>query len=268
MDPETLRLLRHLQTTYNHLDSQLRTRIREFLTRSWLGLENYRDADIDRFVRQILPVVLSGEQSVSQLTNAYLAQTLTVGTGVAVRPVALAPASVSGAGLRGVDPEEVYRRPAVALYTALSHGRTMTEAVREGLVRLQDIAVTDLQLAKTHTVRQQPRVRYFRRTLTGNEDCALCAIASTNRYTRGDLMPIHPRCDCGVMPVFFDNEPAEPVGRQVMDTVQRSATQITGDAAPVSDLASVSDLVTVRTHGEYGPTLVWRDQHFDGPSSI
>uniref|UniRef100_UPI001D0D1143 hypothetical protein n=1 Tax=Klebsiella pneumoniae TaxID=573 RepID=UPI001D0D1143 len=60
---------------------------------------------------------------------------------------------------------------------------------------------TDLQLAKTHQARSsfnRSGVQFYRRVLTGNENCALCVIASTMRYRKNSLMPIHPGCDCDI----------------------------------------------------------------------
>lgn len=242
MNPETLRRLGRLQTTYDRMNGQVRDRIKSFLVQSWGALRNYRDADIDRFVQRVIPVVISGERAVLQLTNVYLAQTLSAGTGTTVRSPVVEPESVTGYATRGVEPAEVYRRPAVALYTALSIGHSMTEAVTIGRERLLDLAMTDLQLARTRTVARHPEVRQFRRVLSGAEDCDLCRIAAQQIYYRGDLMPIHPGCDCGVMPVFAGERAPEP--------------------------APDADRVVTHEHGEYGPTLAWADQHFTGPTSI
>ena len=202
-----------------------------------MSLGGYRDSNIEAFVAAVVPVILSGERTVAQLTGAYLAQveSVVLGSPVAVERT---PTPV-GAALRGVDPADVYRRPAVTLYTALSRGFSYQDAVKQGLKRAVDLSMTDLQLAKTHTVARSSRVQRFKRTLSGLENCSLCALASQHTYNRGDLLPIHSHCDCGVMPLF-GSEPEEtyPAG------------------------------VEVRTHGELGPVLIVEGQHFTGPADF
>lgn len=220
------------------MTEQARSRVRQFITARWLSLGGYRDRDIDRFVSAVVPVVLSGERTVAQLTNAYLAQVESLVLGESVAPEGRT--AVVGAGLRGVDPAVVYRRPAVALYTALAAGVPFADAVQQGLKRAVDIAMTDLQLAKTHAVAGSTRVQRFKRTLSGLENCSLCALASQHTYYRGDLLPIHSGCDCGVQPLFGD-EPSD-------------------DSYPAG--------VEVRTHGELGPVLIVEGHNFTGPGDF
>jgi len=199
-----------------------------------LGLRTYRDADIDRFVAAFVPTILAGERTVAQLTGAYLAQVESLARGVPVAPERLT--APTGDALRGVAAAVVYRRPAVALYTALSKGVPFPDAVQQGLTRLVDIAMTDLQLAKTHTVANSQRVQRFKRVLSGLENCSLCSLASQHTYYRGDLLPIHNKCDCGVQPLFSDEPDDEtyPAG------------------------------VTVQQHGEIGPVLTVEGHRFTG----
>ena len=105
----------------------------------------------------------------------------------------------------------------------LSQGKNLQSSLEAGSRRLTTITQTDMQLAKTHTGREargnnQNIVGYVR-VLTGRENCALCFIASTQRYRRGDLLPIHPACDCTEAPLYGDTDPG-----QVIDEVLLEAT--------------------------------------------
>lgn len=186
-----------------------------------------------------MPLVTAGEWTIAQLTSAYLARVVGLANGERVTAEPVSRDEVTGEGLRGVDPREVYRRPAVTLYTALAAGVPFREAVNRGLTRALDIAQIDMQLARTHTVAKSTRISSYRRTLSGLENCELCATASTHRYYRGDLMPIHGRCDCGVMPVFAGDPEPEPLSG-----------------------------VEIHNHGELGPVLTVPGQHFTGPDDI
>lgn len=239
MDRQTAAQVVAAQRSYDRLTAETRTRTLTQLRQAWLSLGQYRDADIERWLDRVVPLVTAGEWTIAQLTAAYLARVAGLVEGSRVSAETPDRAYVTGVGVRGVDPREVYRRPAVTLYSSLAAGLSFRESVRRGLTRASDIAQIDLQLARTHTVAKSTRVSSYRRTLSGLENCELCSIASTHRYYRGDLMPIHGRCDCGVMPVF-NNEPApEPV-----------------------------DGVEVREHGELGPVLVVPGQHFTGPDDL
>lgn len=240
-----------------------------FAARLWGSLGSWRDTDIDRFVELVVPRVRAGEIQVAQLTDAYLAAVLESS------PVGL----VDMGGLRGgVSPDEVYRRPAVTLYDSLSRGVPFEEAQRQATRRLTNLVATDLQLAMTHQARaamsEAGGPRMFQRTLTGSENCALCAIASTQRYWVEDLLPIHPGCDCGVAPWFgpdrwvIREDELEEVHRLVEESFgfsDRSARWLPGAEG---DRSAYLDLTVVRQHGEYGPTLTWKADKFTGPTDF
>ena len=247
---------------------QIRDRLVGFATSLWGGMGSWRDSDIDRFVEQIVPRVRAGEVAVARLTDAYLAS-MTETSGVGVADLS--------AIRNGVSDEEVYRRPAKTLYTELAAGKTFPEAQKIATDRLVGLVRTDLQLSMTHQAQSnlgRGGMRMFQRTLSGAENCALCAIASTQRYWVEDLLPIHPGCDCGVAPWFGSD--TWVINRQGLEQVHdlvaeqfgdsdRGARILPGGDNPRSDYL---DLIVVRQHGEYGPTLTWKADKFTGPNSI
>lgn len=218
-----------------------RARTVQQLRRTWFSLGQYRDADVQRWIGRAVPLVTAGEWTIAQLTAAFFAQVAGIAEGARSPAERVDRSEVTGAGLRGVDPEVVYRRPAVSLYTALAGGAAFGQAVQVGWRRAESIANIDLQLARTRTVAGFQRITSYRRTLSGLENCDLCSSASTRTYYRGDLMPIHGNCDCGVIPVFssedVDSDDGEP-GYEV------------------------------RNHGEIGPVLVHPGQAFTGPDDF
>lgn len=180
---------------YNDAVHIVRSRVEAYAKFAWRSSGSWRDADVDRLVALIVPKVQAGQVKTAQLTAAYLAALQTARTGAVVAPVSVVADLVTSA--RGVPAEAVYRRPAATMYNALSKGATVSAAIDMGIKRLGSLVSTDHQLAKTTQARQSMSgsgFEFMRRTLTGRENCALCVIASTQRYRVQDLQPIHPGC--------------------------------------------------------------------------
>lgn len=267
-----------LDTQYAAVSTALRERLLAFVTQAFHARGDYRDVDVAAFLEQVLPTVLGAQAQMGALTDAYLAQTLAGMLGGAAAPVGVTVPEQ----LRGVPPEEVYARPYRTVWTALGDGKPLTQAVAEGTARLTSITSTDLQLARTTAAQQvgqaTPGFSYYRRVLRGSYDCALCTIASTQRYSKAKLMPIHPGCDCGIRPI-----PPGQAGEQVIDpqlleaahdaigaageTVDR-AGNVLGRRANGSLIRDYQDLIITHEHGEIGPLLAVRRQAFTGPGSI
>lgn len=264
--PEVRRVILSHQTAVR----DVRRRVERFASQSWAGLDSYRDADIDRLVDRIVPVVVGAEQRVAALTDTYLAA-LATASGFRQRPGGVPMREVTGAAVRGVDPDEVYRRPGVTVWTALSQGKPLTTAADEGLNRLLDLVRTDLQLTKTKTAQwrgsRDDSVVGYRRVLTGAENCALCTIASTQRYHKGDLLPIHPGCDCDIAEIRGDVDPGQVIDPERLEQLHQDANDQLGQSDRGGRAPDYRNIM-VRDHGEYGPTLTWRRNNFTGPGDI
>lgn len=279
VDSLTLRLVRYIDV--NQAQQQaIRTRLDAAVRISWLGLGSWRDADVERWANRVIPIAHGAQTRTAALQAAYHAAVASAALGETVAPVPVAPGDVTTTALRGVDTSDVYRRPAVATWTALSDGKPLASAVDVGLRRALSIVSTDQQLAKTRTshrvLSSSDRVVGYSRVLTGSESCGLCAVASTQRYHRGDLMPIHPGCDCGIAEIYGDRDPGQVINQERLDATHESILDTFGssDAGARSiDPRNVNptqyrDLLIVHEHGEIGPVLGVRGQHFDGPTSI
>lgn len=234
---------------YHTQAARIRAAVSAQVVGYWSTLGNYRDSDVDRFVRVVVPKIQAGQIATARATASFL------GGKVLPRDQIIASRKVSQA----VE----YRRPAVSLYTALSNGLAFTDAVTSGTQRLESLISTDMQLALV--VQSQASLRSvgatrFRRVLTGSENCPLCQIASTNIYSTNDLLPIHDKCDCTVEPIFDDYTPPQ---LSASDLALSSIRE-----TEVQDGASPESLIAVRDHGEIGPVLAWASDQFTGPDEI
>lgn len=251
--------LNRLTEAYDGQVHAIRQQITAFGQAYWDSLPHYRASAVEDMIQAISPRVTAGQLRIADLTRAYLAQCAReLGWKVVLPPID----QDEIRGARGVDPRVVYRRPAVDVYTALAAGKPLPQAAAEGRLRLTQLIGGDMQLAKVHASRQSMRGypeegRFYRRVLTGRENCALCVVASTQRYYRDDLMPIHPGCDCGVQPL----PPGLAVNQVIDEDLLEQVHQITADRLGVSDRGGRTPdyrkLLTVSEHGEYGPTLSW-----------
>lgn len=251
--------LNRLTEAYDSQVHAIRQQITAFGQAYWDSLPHYRASAVEDMIEAITPRVTAGQLRIADLTRAYLAQCARELGWKVVLP-AIDQDEIRGA--RGVDPRVVYRRPAVDVYTALAAGKPLPQAAAEGRLRLTQLIGGDMQLAKVHASRQSMRGypeegQFYRRVLTGRENCALCVVASTQRYYRGDLLPIHPGCDCGVQPL----PPGLAVNQVIDEDLLEQVHQITADRLGVSDRGGRTPdyrkLLTVSEHGEYGPTLSW-----------
>lgn len=240
--------------TYRDIQRQLRRRSAAAVATAWTRLGSYNEADVERFVEQIRPVVQGARQASARATEAYLTSYTDGG------PVGLPAPQIRN----GISVDDVYRRPFVDVWTNLAAGRRWEDAVRSGQIRAVGAVNTDIQLASTHTsqmwIETQPAVTGFRRVLGPGDNCGLCIAASSQRYRRQDLMPIHSNCGCSVSPLFDGQRP----DRDAYDEVLRLAEPVADrQGRSVTDRRVLSRVrpgrdrpdVQVREHGELGPTL-------------
>ncbi|MCS5487381.1 hypothetical protein NY588_09605 [Curtobacterium flaccumfaciens pv. beticola] len=273
--------LDQLTAAHQATAAQIRDRTLAVTAARWDASPAYRDADIDRLIAQILPQVQAGQLATATLTNAY------IGQAARIAGMELVPATVNRdaiLGYRGVNSYDVYRRGAVTLYTALSNGSPFSLAVSYGLDRMLDIVATELQQAKNRQAQralEQSGFYGYRRVLSGLENCALCAIASTQRYSKSELMPIHPGCDCGVQPVREADGPATILDPYLLERTHSLIDQKLGGtdrgardlgldkrSSAGKPLSDFTDLIVVNEHGELGPTLGWRSDKFTSAADI
>lgn len=271
-------VLADLVSQHGEATNRLRTQIDEWLQDYWQSMGSWRGSDIDTMAAIVATRVEAAQLRMGALTDVYLANVLTELGGRPHSMIGVSPDDVSTVSLRGVDAVDVYARPGATVWTALSEGTPIAAAQAQGIERLRKLAATNLQLAKTHTARRSlelaPKaVVGYRRVLVGRTNCALCIVASTSRYRRGDLQPIHPGCDCSILPIWGDQDPGWVIDPEQLDQVHdtlerelggRSATARTF-TSPEDEAIAYRDVLVIRQHGEIGPVLTARGDSWRGP---
>ncbi|SDL33165.1 hypothetical protein [Streptomyces indicus] len=256
-----------LTERYDSLSTSLRSRVVQFVLDAFDSLGGHRDGDAAEFIEHVLPVVLAAQQQMGQITDAYLSAMIADMLGGAAAPTGVA----LDEALRGVDPAEVYTRPFVTTWTALAQGKAYAQAVAEGRTRLLSITETDMQLARTHAARQSMQrggVRYFRRALRGPGNCALCTIASTQRYRVENLMPIHPGCNCKPEPLVGSRDPGQIIDEALLREAHDAVAKAVGQSDAGGRTPDYRQVIITREHGEYGPLLAVRRHEFTGPDDV
>lgn len=228
----------------------------DYGTALWEGFGSWRDKDVSQFLDLLLPTMDANKRAVAQATDAYIS------TLMGTKRAGLVDLSQIR---NGVDLREVYQRPATQMRYQLSQGSTVTDALHAGSVRLRSLISTDMQLSHTHQARYSMTrkgsgVEAFARVPTGTENCAICLIASTQRYWKGDLLPIHPGCDCKVRPLGKGEHPDQVIDQDLLDKTHDAVLEGIGMAsADGRTAADYRQLIIVTEHGEYGPVLNFKE---------
>jgi hypothetical protein len=257
-----------LTERYDALTGALRDRLISFVLGAFDSLGSYRDNDAAEFLDRVVPVVVAAQAQMGNLTDAYMTAMIGDMMGTAAAPAGV----VLDEALRGTPPDEVYHRPFVQTYTALAAGQDYVDAVAQGRNRLLSITETDLQLARTQAARQSMQrggVRFFRRRLNKTSGtCALCVIASTQRYRVENLMPIHPGCHCKPEPLPGDRDPGQIIDEGLLREAHAAIARDTGQSDAGGRAPDYRQIIVTREHGEIGPLLAVRRHEFTGPKDI
>lgn len=191
-----------------HIEAQRRLRAlaSRGVTNAWTRLPGYSDRNVDQFLTLVLPLMDAAQRQSILLTDAYVARALDR------RPVGVDAARVIAA-LRGdASPEEVYRRPFVTVWTALSKDTAPDQAIAAGLARVTSTAAMDVQLAHRGGMQAvqeaDPRIRGWKRAANAGA-CAYCSMIDGAFVKSADAMALHNNCGCGLEPLeaFPDASP-------------------------------------------------------------
>jgi hypothetical protein len=263
---------------------------------------DFTDAGMARLVQFMVPKVRAGQMRVANLTSAYFARAtgtqplpvtsaVTEGRGIPPeveyqRPIITTRTVISRAKSKADQPEapqpEVIAptekaKPTEEAKTSeqakpVEKPRDIVQEAKDaGGRRLESLVTTDLQMAKVRQADlslEHAGVTYYRRVPKGTHTCALCLIASTQKYKTGKLMALHPGCDCGVDVL--------PNGEDLDDVIDEALLLATHQK--VKEFAGISDrggrkvdyrkLLVEHDHGELGAVLGWRDQKFTSAKQI
>lgn len=223
----------------------------------WRGVRNWRDPDeIATAAARVGELSRSGSKSSAALTDSYMARVLSdvVGGG----PVRVGVVR-TGVPLRDgvLSYSTLYERVPQTVGYVRSTGAPLGEAITQGLARSDAMIRTDLALARRlqahDSLIRQTQVIGYRRVIrpyvskTGT--CGLCIAAADRVYGVEELMPLHDRCQCIVLPVTRYADPGGTLNDLDLAEVYASST-----SNRARDLREVR--VRVEMHGELGPRLV------------
>lgn len=202
------------------------------------------------------------------LTDAYLTRVMAELLGRPARPAGAIDVTTPLRG--GVDSyDKAYWRVATTARVALSEGATSAEALTRAKARADAMVRTDVAMARREqalrVVSSEGRLIGYRRVIrpymSSAGSCGLCIAAADRMYRTDQLLPIHGRCKCIVMPATRALDPGGTLNDEDLATVYASAKSNRG-----ADLKRVR--YRVEDHGEYGPTLVDSRHHFRGPDEL
>lgn len=264
-------LLQDLNGAYEKVSNRLIVQAGAQAKADFLSLPDWRDGNKAEFYDAIRRDLLPVKQQAAQFSWGYHAQRARL-AGQEFRMPRFNPEDFETSVLRnGVAFEEVYQRPFAEMRTALAQGRSFDDALELGGRRASSLAQTEVQLSRRQASlfarNGNDNIVGYLRILSGAENCALCYVASTQRYTRGDLLPIHPGCDCGEMPIYGNSDPGQVIDEYNLEKAHQQIDQRFG----ISDRGAREidyRQIIISEHGEMGPTLSVRGQKFTGPGDL
>lgn len=251
MDP---RKVRRSLDAHSAARSGLDARVRASVLRSVRGFDGWYDhSAITAWTAQVVRVVEAGQRSTALITDAYLSQVSREVMGRAALPVG----PIDPSRLRaGVTHQGAYGRLADQYRFEVSKGGDTAGILDGVLARAGAMVGADLQLAFTHQVSRFSEARgwdLWRRVIRPETSkggvCGLCVAASDRYYNRGDLMPMHSNCNCGVLPVSGDDDPGRSLNEDELG-------RLYDDAGSTRARDLIRTKYRVDENGELGPVLV------------
>lgn len=180
---------------------------------AWLTYANLDEVAAARFTTAASTIVEGGLRQVAGVAAGYTSTADAI-LGQSADIVIPAPTI-----RQGVPPADVYQRSIIEARRLIASGSSYADAMRGGQLRAVATAKTDMSLGNRAAMAQaklaRPWVVGYRRTLTG-KSCAFCALASTQRYTRAELLPLHPSCDCGIAEIYGTTDPGQIINRELL----------------------------------------------------
>lgn len=172
-------------------------------------------------------------------------------------------------GREALDPAEVYGRIADGYrYQTTMVGDSPDKAQAKAAVRIAAVAETDVTLAVRaqyqKTMGAQGATgwrRILHPELSQTGPCGLCVVAADRVYNSEDLLPLHSRCVCEVLPVYAGVDPGMTLNGDDLAAIYEAAGGNTRE-----QLRRISVVLT--EHGELGPILVHGEQHYRDPMQV
>lgn len=167
------------------------------------------------------------------------------------------------------DPADAYGRVADGYrYATTVLGDSPDKAQEKARVRIANVAETDVTLAVREQYRRTMGAqgatawrRILHPELSQTGPCGLCVVAADRIYSTEDLLPLHNRCVCEVLPVYGRVDPGIHLNGDDLAALYAAAGGNTREK-----LRRISVVMT--EHGELGPILVDGAQHYRSPEEV
>lgn len=202
---------------------------------------------------------LSASDSARRLQRSYLTASFRE-LGVSTKDM---PSSLASYPRTNADPLEVWQRPVGQYIWQRRQGSTPEDQRTTLNDYLSDLGSTDVMVAErdeaARVYESREGIIGYRRVihpeLSRSGTCGLCVAASARFYRSGDLLPIHNDDHCTTMGVTENFDPGLRLNADDLKKLYAAA----GSTA-AADLANTR--ITINEHGELGPVLVKRGDHF------
>ena len=139
-----------------------------------------------------------------------------------------------------------------------TYARHKAEELTERMIQ-QDIQSASRNTAQAAMRKLPKTVTGFRRIVhpelsKSGQSCGLCVVASTHKYSRGDLLPIHTGCNCEVAEIYeidgYEFDPGNQINMEDLDVFYKEAGWSTHGWKLKRQRYEIQD------HPEFGPVLV------------
>lgn len=231
----------------------------------------YDTTQITAWATRLAAQIEGLQRSTAATTDAYLSRVLTEMTGRRVEPVG----RVDVTSLRqGVTHPGAYGRAADVyrwqqaqfdqftrelLGEATPAPFSLVDPVAAAVERVQSVAATDVQQAAQVQSRANLTAAHKSGTITGyrrvihpelsrHGTCGLCIAASDRLYYAKELLPIHSRCECTVLPVVDAKDPGSALNALDLRRIYKQAGGTSAEKLKATRYK-------INEHGELGPVL-------------
>ena len=233
---------------------QLAAAARTALLARWRPIDPYDPTAVEDFAVAAAATSQAAQDRSRILMEAFLRTVFTV----LDQPISPAPIVRTGVPARaGVEPAQVYLRPAETVRYQRSLDVPAETAAERGARRLEQLVDMDIAVAARDGASEVLDAvgevvtgyrRVIRPELSKGGSCGLCIVAADRVYRRGDLLPIHDGCHCVVLPITRSEDPGERLNRDDLRALYAAAGGTGRDQLKRIQLKVVE-------HGELGAIL-------------
>lgn len=234
-----------ITTEYQNGLSRIQEEVKNYVVQKWRDLPAHRSADMNFFIDDILPLVKAGQEHAIALTDAYMSHIM------GGSPIGLDSNAIISHIRPGTLPPEVIGRSFETVWSAIE-SIGYDNALAKGEARLastvtMDIAMSAREAAKAYGLSSDRVAGFLRRLYPGC--CSFCVDIDGAYVRSDDASPLHNNCRCTLVPVEVGSE--------------ESKREFT-DLSPGSIIGNTE----IQEHGELGPMITNKRDHFTGPNAI